>query len=50
MNIHTGDPHMSIFTAINLVARPASGPIGAELFEVVQNPNPSTGPGQILLK
>ena len=41
---------MSTFTAINLVARPAPGPIGAELFEVVQKSMPSAGPGQILVK
>jgi NADPH-dependent curcumin reductase CurA len=47
---HTGDPNMNTFTAINLVARPTSGPIGADIFEVVQKPIPNVGPGQILVK
>jgi NADPH-dependent curcumin reductase CurA len=47
---HTGEPNMSTFTAINLVARPDSGPISAEIFEVVHKPIPSAGPGQILVK
>ena len=41
---------MNTFTAINLVARPAPGPITADIFEVVQKPIPSVGPGQILVK
>jgi len=41
---------MSTFTAINLVARPAPGPIGADLFEIVHKPMPNVGPGQILVK
>ena len=41
---------MSTFTAINLVARPAPGPIGADLFEIVQKPMPNVGPSQILVK
>ena len=41
---------MSTYTAINLIARPTPGPIGPELFEVVQNDIPSAGPGQILVK
>jgi NADPH-dependent curcumin reductase CurA len=41
---------MSTFTAINLVARPIPGPIGADLFEVVTKTIPTAGPGQILVK
>lgn len=41
---------MTTFTAINLIARPQGGPIGPELFEVVQKPLPKAGPGQILIK
>jgi len=41
---------MSTYTAINLVARPQGGPVGPELFEVVQKEIPSAGPGQILIK
>lgn len=41
---------MSTYTAINLIARPTPGPVGPELFEVVQNDIPSAGPGQILVK
>ena len=41
---------MNTFTAINLVARPTSGPIGADIFEVVQKPIPKVGSGQILVK
>ena len=41
---------MSTFTAINLVARPEPGPIGAELFEIVQKPFTSVDQGQILVK
>ncbi len=41
---------MSIYTAINLVARPEPGPITPELFEVVQRGMPQAGPGQILVK
>jgi NADPH-dependent curcumin reductase CurA len=41
---------MSTFTAINLVARPVPGPIGADLFEVVTKTIPTAGPGQILVK
>ena len=41
---------MSTYTAINLIARPEPGPIGAELFEVTQQEIPSAGPGQILVK
>lgn len=41
---------MSTFTAINLIARPQGGPIGPELFEVVQKPMPNVGEGQFLVK
>lgn len=41
---------MTTYTAINLVARPSGGPIGPELFEVVQKEMPSVGEGQFLVK
>ena len=41
---------MDTYTAINFLARPTPGPIGPELFEVVQNEIPCAGPGQILVK
>ena len=41
---------MNTYTAINLIARPTPGPIGPELFEVVQNEIPTASPGQILVK
>ncbi|MEP1383465.1 MAG: NADP-dependent oxidoreductase [Paraglaciecola sp.] len=41
---------MSTYTAINLVARPAPGPIPANVFEVIKKEIPSVGPGQILVK
>lgn len=41
---------MSTYTAINLIARPGAGPIGPDLFEVVQKEIPKVGPGQILIK
>jgi NADPH-dependent curcumin reductase CurA len=41
---------MSTYTAINLVARPESGPVTPDLFEVVQHEVPRAGPGQILVK
>ncbi len=41
---------MSTYTRINLVARPAPGPITADLFEVVQDEIPVPGPGEILVK
>jgi NADPH-dependent curcumin reductase CurA len=41
---------MTTYTAINLVARPTGGPIGPELFEVVQKDKPTVGKGQILVK
>jgi len=40
---------MSTYAAINLVNRPA-GPIGPDLFEVVQKEMPTVGPGQLLIK
>jgi len=41
---------MATFTAINLIARPEGGPIGPELFEIVQKEIPNAGPGQVLVK
>lgn len=41
---------MTTYTAINLIARPTGGPVGAELFEVVQKDMPSIGKGQFLVK
>lgn len=41
---------MTTYTAINLVARPSGGPIGPELFEVVQKELPQVGAGEILVK
>lgn len=41
---------MTTYTAINLIARPSGGPIGPELFEVVQKELPQVGPGEILVK
>lgn len=41
---------MSQYTAINLVKRPAGGPIGPDLFEVVQLDMPEAGPGEIVVK
>jgi len=41
---------MSTYTAINLIARPAPGPITSDIFEVVQHEIPQAGPGQILVK
>ncbi len=41
---------MTTFTAINLIARPSGGPIGPELFEVVQKDMPSVGEGEFLVK
>lgn len=41
---------MSTYKAIKLVARPAPGPIGPELFELVQQDLPAAGPGEILVK
>ncbi len=37
-------------TSIHLAARPASGPITADLFEVRQGNMPEIGPGEILIK
>ena len=36
---------MTTYTAINLIARPTGGPIGPDLFEVVQKELPSVGEG-----
>ncbi|TWX66431.1 NADP-dependent oxidoreductase [Colwellia sp. C1TZA3] len=41
---------MTTYTAINLIARPGAGPIGPELFEVVQVAMPTVGKGQFLVK
>lgn len=41
---------MSTYTAINLIARPDGGPVGPELFEVVQKEIPTVGEGQFLVK
>lgn len=41
---------MTTYTAINLIARPSGGPIGPELFEVVQKELPQVGLGEILVK
>mgnify|MGYP000013955851 FL=1 len=41
---------MTTYTAINLVARPEAGPVGPELFEVVQKEMPSVGEGEFLVK
>jgi len=41
---------MTTYTAINLVARPDGGPVGPELFEVVQKDMPNVGEGQFLVK
>jgi len=41
---------MTTYTAINLIARPTGGPVGPELFEVVQKEMPSVGKGQVLIK
>jgi len=41
---------MSTYTEIRLKARPAPGPVGADVFEVVQKEIPEAGPGQILVK
>ena len=41
---------MSTYTAINLIARPAPGPVSPDIFEVVQKDIPGAGPGQILVK
>ena len=41
---------MSTYTAINLIARPAPGPVSSDIFEVVKNEIPSAGPGQIMIK
>lgn len=41
---------MSTYTAINLIARPSGGPVGPDLFEVVQQPMPTVKEGQFLVK
>ncbi|WP_351074919.1 NADP-dependent oxidoreductase [Shewanella sp. CAL98-MNA-CIBAN-0140] len=41
---------MSTYKAINLIARPQGGPIGPELFEVVEKPMPKVADGQFLVK
>jgi NADPH-dependent curcumin reductase CurA len=41
---------MTTYTAINLIARPQGGPIGPELFDVVQKELPSVGAGEFLIK
>jgi len=41
---------MSTYTAINLIARPAPGPVSSDIFEVVEKEIPSAGPGKILVK
>lgn len=41
---------MTTYTAINLIKRPQGGPIGPELFEVVQKEMPQVKPGELLVK
>ena len=41
---------MTTFKAINLIKRPQGGPIGPELFEVVDKEIPELGDGEILVK
>ena len=41
---------MTTYTAINLIKRPQGGPIGPELFDVVQKEMPSVGSGELLVK
>ena len=41
---------MTTYTVINLIARPQGGPIGPELFEVVQKEMPTIGDGEFLIK
>lgn len=41
---------MTEYTEIHLKQRPSGAPIGPDLFEVVNKPIPSIGPGQILIK
>ncbi|QIR14598.1 NADP-dependent oxidoreductase [Shewanella aestuarii] len=41
---------MTTFKAINLIARPKAGPIGPDIFEVVQKQMPTVGQGQFLVK
>ena len=41
---------MTTYKAINLIARPTGGPVGPELFEVVQKDMPKVAQGQFLVK
>ena len=41
---------MTLYTQINLAARPTPGPITRDLFEVVTKEVPSAGAGQLLVK
>lgn len=41
---------MTTYKAINLIARPSVGPIGPELFEVVEKTLPELQQGEVLLK
>ena len=41
---------MTTYTAINLIARPSAGPVGPDLFEVVQKEMPVVAKGQFLVK
>jgi NADPH-dependent curcumin reductase CurA len=41
---------MTTYKAINLIARPSTGPIGPELFEVIQKEMPEVNQGQFLVK
>jgi len=44
------DLNMTTYKAINLIARPEGGPVGPELFEVVQKEMPKVAEGQFLVK
>jgi len=41
---------MTTFTAIHLIKRPSGGPIGPELFEIVEKDMPDVGTGEFLIK
>ncbi|MDX1343201.1 MAG: NADP-dependent oxidoreductase, partial [Reinekea sp.] len=41
---------MSTYTAIQLIARPHGGPIGPDLFKVVEQPMPDVADGEFLVK
>ena len=41
---------MSTYTAIQLIARPHGGPIGPDLFKVVEQPIPDVADGEFLVK